>query len=249
MTHHLCYLGGRVIGAFLVSAALLGAHAMPAQAAKNGQEAKKTKVTIDVKDTDVGRVLDAFSQQTGLSVVIGNEVKGQVSVRLLNVEWDRALDAILKPYGFGYERSGDVIIVLPLAKLQELNEAQPLSSRVFTLRYVDAGDLKSVVEAQLSSRGKIEVLEETGQKGWDFGAFGSAGSGAQASRSATGGSASPVRSYKGSTDRRSKTKTLVVTDIPAVIDRVSETIVALDVVPQQILIESKFMEVDRDRLK
>src|SRR3989338_106028 len=160
MTHHLCYLGGRVIGAFLVSAALLGAHAMPAQAAKNGQEAKKTKVTIDVKDTDVGRVLDAFSQQTGLSVVVGNEVKGQVSVRLMDVEWDRALDAILKPYGFGYERSGDVIIVLPLAKLQELNEAHPMTSKVFSLRFLDAGDIKPVIESQLTARGKVEVIEE-----------------------------------------------------------------------------------------
>src|SRR3989338_6177219 len=114
MTHS---LWGRFVGAVLVGGAVLAGIAMPVDAANNA-EGKKTRVTIDVKDTDVGRVLDAFSQQTGLSVVVGNEVKGQVSVRLMDVEWDRALDAILKPYGFGYERSGDVIIVLPLAKLQ-----------------------------------------------------------------------------------------------------------------------------------
>ncbi|MDP3703538.1 MAG: secretin and TonB N-terminal domain-containing protein, partial [Candidatus Omnitrophota bacterium] len=163
MTQHLCFLWGRVFGVLLVSGALLAGASAPALAAKNGEEAKNTRVSIDVKDTDLGRVLDAFSQQTGLSVVIGNEVEGQVSVRLLDVEWDRALDAILKPYGFGYERSGDVIIVLPLAKLQELNEAQPMTSKVFTLRYLDAGDIRPVIESQLTARGKVEVIEETGQ--------------------------------------------------------------------------------------
>ena len=62
----------------------------------------------------ISRVLDAFSQQTGLSVVIGKEVTGAVTARLLDVEWDQALDAILKPNGFGYQRNGKVILVLPI---------------------------------------------------------------------------------------------------------------------------------------
>lgn len=225
--------------------------AREAQAVKNSTtpEGKKTQITIDVKDTDINRVLDAFSQQTGLSVVVGKEVTGTVSVRLFNIEWDQALDAILKPYGFGYQRSGDVIVVLPLAKLNELGEAEQLVSKVFKLRYRDAGDVKPVVEAMLSSRGKVQALEETGQKGWEFGAFGASGSGAQASRSAVGGSASPRRSYKGADERRSKTKTLIVTDIAAVVDRVALTIAEIDVIPQQVLIEAKFLEVNRDRLK
>ena len=42
---------------------------------------KQNTVTIDVKETDIARVLDAFSQQTGLSVVVGKEVTGNISVR------------------------------------------------------------------------------------------------------------------------------------------------------------------------
>ena len=212
-------------------------------------DGKDALVTIDVKDTDIGRVLDAFSQQTGLSVVVGKEVTGTVTVKLFDVAWDQALDAVLKPYGFGYERTGDVVVVMPLDKLAQLNEASLLSSRVFKLKYRDANDLKPVIEAQLSPRGKVQVMEETGQKGWDFGAFGASGSGSQASRSAVGGVSSPQRSYRGNTDRRSKTKTLVVSDIPTVLDRVAGVITELDTMPQQILIEARFLEVDRDRLK
>ena len=211
----------------------------------------KARVTLVVQDTDINRVLDAFAQQTGMSVVTGKDVTGTVSARLQDVEWDRALDAILKSNGFGYERSGKIITVLPIGKLQDLSNAQPLRSQVFHLRYRDAGDVKAVAAAQLTARGKVEVVEETGQKGWDFGTFGSAGSSAQAMRnsSSSGGSASIQRSYKGTGVRRSKSKTLVVTDIPAVLDRVESVITTLDVPPQQVLITARFMEVNRDRLK
>ncbi len=209
---------------------------------------EKNLVTIDVKDTDIRQVLDAFSRQTGFSIVIGKEVAGSVTVRLINVPWERALDAVLKPYGYGAERSGDVITVLPFAQLKELNDAQPVTSRVFRLSYRDAVDLQSVVETQLSPRGKIKAVEETGQKGWDFGTFGASGSGGQAGKTSSGNQQAR-RAYKGAEDRRSRTKTLVVTDIPAVLERVAEIIEALDIMPRQILIEARFMEVKRDRLR
>jgi|GEM_PF-883783 len=238
---------------FFVAALFLITSAPLSYAAKESAMGKDGTVTIDVKDTDISRVLDAFSQQTGLSVVVGKEVTGTITVRLLSVSWDRALESILKPYGFGYERSGDVIVVLPLAKIQELNDAQPVASRVFQLKYLDAGDLAPVIEAQISPRGKVQVLEETGQKGWDFGAFGAAGGSSQGYRSgstgASAGAGMSRRSYKGSSERRSKSKRVVVTDIPSVLDRIQIVIDSVDVVPQQVLIEARFMEVDRDRLK
>ena len=217
--------------------------------ASTSVELTKARVTIDVKDTDINRVLDAFAQQTGLNIVVGKEVTGTVTVKLSDVPWDRALDAILKPSGFGAERSGDIVVILPLTQLKELSESQPLSSRVFKLVYRDAGDIRPVIEAQLSPRGKVEVVEETGQKGWDFGAFGASGSGAQAIRSSVGTASAPRRSYKGSIEKRSRTKTLVVTDVATVLERVAEVIEALDVIPQQVLIEARFMEVNRDFLR
>jgi type IV pilus assembly protein PilQ len=229
-----------------VAVSILVEPSLTAWAAETPVETPKDRVTIDVKDTDITRVLDAFSQQTGLNVVVGKEVTGSVTVRLRDVPWDQALEALLKPYGFGYQRTGDVIVVLPLDKLSTAAQAEPLVSRVFKLNYVDAGDVKGVVDAQLSPRGKAQILEITGQKGWDFGTFGVAGSSGQSNRMGTG---SQARVYKGSGERRSMSKALVVTDVPSVITQVEQVIVAIDLMPRQILIESRFMEVNRDRLK
>ncbi|MCM8794298.1 MAG: secretin and TonB N-terminal domain-containing protein [Candidatus Omnitrophica bacterium] len=155
------------------------------------QGAGTNRVSIDVKDTDIRQVLDAFSKQTGLSIVIGNDVKGAVTVRLIDVPWDRALEAVLKPYGYGAERSGEIITILPLNQITDLNQTQPLSSRVFVLTYRDAGDILPVIESQLSPRGRVKAVEETGQKGWDFGAFGTTGAGS--GRTTVGGSAGRFR--------------------------------------------------------
>lgn len=240
---------------------LVLALARPAEAeivaAKTGEEQLvqaeqvKPRVTLDVQDTDIKQVLDAFAQQTGLSIVTGKDVTGPVSAKLKDVEWDEGLDAILKANGLGYDRSGNILTVLPVDKLQDLNSAQPVRSKVFKLRYRDAGDLKGIVAAQLSPRGTVEVIEETGQKGWEFGAFGSAGSAAQTLRSGSGssGGGQARRAYKGTGDRRSKSKTLVVTDIPAVLDRVDRMILSVDVLPQQVLIMARFLEVNRDKIR
>ena len=211
-------------------------------------EEKNGRVTLNVQNTDIVLVLDAFSQQTGMSIVIGKDVTGTVTSRLKDVEWDKALDAVLKANGFGYERSGNIITVLPIDKMQDLNSTQPLRSQVFKLRYRDAGDIKPVIAAQLSPRGKLESVEETGQKGWDFGSFGSAGSAAQSGSSGSA-AASGGRSHKGTGERRSRSKTLVVTDTPAALDRVEAIIASLDIPPQQVMITARFMEVNRNRLK
>ena len=65
-----------------------------------------------------------------------------------------ALDVILKPYGFGYRVVGDTIVISRLENIITVEGIEPLSSKVFTLSYLDAYDIKDVVEAQLSARGK-----------------------------------------------------------------------------------------------
>jgi len=49
------------------------------------------------------------------------------------------------------EATGDVIIVLPLARLNELTEAQPMTSQVFVLRFRDAGDNRALLGAQIDA--------------------------------------------------------------------------------------------------
>ena len=64
------------------------------------------RVTIDVEDALVSQILNAFSKQTGRSIVIGPDITGRTTARMNNVPWDEALTAVLKPFNYGYYEQG-----------------------------------------------------------------------------------------------------------------------------------------------
>lgn len=200
--------------------------------------AKSQNVTLDFKEADIRNVLKIISYKSGVNIVTTPEVMGNITIRLIDVPWDKALDVILRTYGFGYERVGNIITVAPIEKLTtlkkqevELAQVQPTVTEVFNLKYIDALDAKRALEPQLSSRGKITVLEMTGQAGWEFGA------------------AEMAKRKRLTEEKMARSKVLIVSDVPPVLDKIKEVIEQIDVMPQQVIIETRIMEVNRDRLK
>ena len=200
--------------------------------------ADSQNVTLDFKDADIRNVLKIISYKSGVNIVTTPEVIGNITIRLVDVPWDKALDVILKTYGFAYEKQANIITVAPIEKLTALKEQevalaqiQPTTTEVFYLRYIDAQDAKKTLDPQLSPRGKITVLETTGQSGWEFGA---------------GELGKRDRAAKG---RVSRSKTFIISDIPPVLERIQEILQKIDVKPQQILIEAKLVEVSHDKLQ
>jgi type IV pilus assembly protein PilQ len=196
------------------------------------------KVTLDFNEADIRNVLKIVSYKSGVNIITTPEVIGNVTIRLVDVPWDKALDAILKTYGFGYERQGNIITVAPIEKLTnlkkqevELAQVQPTVTEVFNLKYIDAQDAKKALEPLLSGRGRITILEMTGQAGWEFGA------------QETG------KRQRSSEEKMSRSKVLIVSDIPPALDKMREVIEKIDTMPQQVLIETKLVEVSRDKLK
>ncbi|MFC1674359.1 secretin and TonB N-terminal domain-containing protein [Candidatus Omnitrophota bacterium] len=195
-------------------------------------------VTLDFKEADINNVLKIISYKAGINIVTTPEVMGTVSVRLVDVHWEQALGAILKTHGFAYSKQGNIITVAPVEKLTEiqqqevqLEQVQPTVTQVFTLKYIDSQDAKKAIEPQLSPRGKITVLEMTGQAGWEFGADDMA------------------KRKRLSEEELGRSKVLIVTDIPPVIDKIIAVVEQVDVRPVQVLIETRIIEVNKDYLR
>lgn len=212
--------------------AVLAAPVMEAQAVKS-----MDMITLDFKEADIRDVLKIISYKSGVNIVASPEVTGTVSVRISDVPWERALDVILKTYGYAYDKQDRIIMVAPLEKLtsqrrmeQDLSQVQPTVTEVVVLKYIDAVDAKKAIEPQLSPRGRVTILEITGQAGWGF-----------------GGSFSEKRSRSGQTTSRSKT--LIISDIPSVLDNIREVLNNIDNKPKQILIETRLVEVNLNKLK
>ncbi|MBI4982996.1 MAG: secretin and TonB N-terminal domain-containing protein, partial [Candidatus Omnitrophica bacterium] len=128
-------------------------------------------VTLDFKDADIQNVLKIISYKSGINIVSTPDVMGNVTIRLMDVPWETALDIILKTYGFGYQRQENVILVTKMENISKLQSEETLRTEIVTLKFLDAQDAQKILIPLLSPRGKISVLYARGQKGWNFGTF------------------------------------------------------------------------------
>ncbi len=125
-------------------------------------------VTLDFRDADIRNVLRILSYKSGVNIVPGPDVTGLITIQLTDVPWEKALDVILKTYGYGYERQANIITVSTFEKLadqrkieKELAEQEPLVTEVFTLNYAKAKDVQSAIKEMLTARGRINSDERT----------------------------------------------------------------------------------------
>jgi type IV pilus assembly protein PilQ len=171
------------------------------------------RISLDFKDVEVADVLRLIAEVSDLNVIAGDEVDGKITIRLVDVPWDQALDVVLLTKGLGFVRVGNVLRVAPSerlkqeeeARLQERRAKEKLEDLVVKLQPVNYAEVKSVstmVKRLLTPRGTVDV------------------------------------------DKR--TNTIIIKDIPSVIDEATALIKAIDTQTPQVLIEAKIVEARLD---
>jgi type IV pilus assembly protein PilQ len=101
-------------------------------------------------------------------MVIGESVKGKVTMRLLNVPWDQALDMLLKMNNLGKIRSGNIIWIDTLANVTKQQDeeakakeakikAEDLITRIIYVRNVQASEIQGSLRQYLSPRGQLTL--------------------------------------------------------------------------------------------
>ena len=132
--------------------------AMDEMAASEPQKAEETaamtsgNVTLDFKDADIMNVLRILSYKSGVNIVAGQDVSGPITIRLTDVPWEKALEVILRTYGYTYEREDNIIRVTTTENL----EKEELVTEVFSLNYADAVNVPGTIEEMLSDRGSVK---------------------------------------------------------------------------------------------
>lgn len=139
-----------------------------------GQQAGFTgqRIDLDLKDADIHNVLRLIGDVSRRNMVVGDNVKGRVTIRLRNVPWDQALAVILQSKKLGMVEQGNMIRVAPLDELQKERELEmqrrqmavklaPIETRLIPVSYASASDLAARVQVLLSSRGTIAIDDRT----------------------------------------------------------------------------------------
>jgi type IV pilus assembly protein PilQ len=129
-------------------------------------------ISLDFKDGDIQDIFRLFADISGLNVVVQPGVSGRITLKLVEVPWDQALELILKTNKLGYAVEGNVIRIAPLAELaaeeterRRLAEEKALAGDLFTqtrvLSYAKAAEIQDLLQKNLSPRGDIVIDERT----------------------------------------------------------------------------------------
>ena len=142
--------------------------AAPQEAAAGQAGPKYTgePISVNLKDVDLKDFFRLIHEISGLNIVVDPDVSGAVTLVLIDVPWDQALDIVLRNNGLSSTLEGNVLRIATRNRLkteQEENRdlarareeaAEPVVHTV-QLSYAQANDLEPTLKRFLSSRGEI----------------------------------------------------------------------------------------------
>ena len=171
------------------------------------------RISLDFKDANVGNILRLIAEVSDLNIIAGEEVAGNVTIRMVDVPWDQALDVVLLTKGLGFLRIGNILRIAPIDVLQREEEArlkerrakeklEDLVVKLQPVNYANVGEVGGLVKRLLSPRGTVNV--------------------------------------------DGRTSTLIIKDIPTVIQEATALVKAIDTATPQVLIEAKIVEASLD---
>jgi type IV pilus assembly protein PilQ len=134
----------------------------------NGKQYTGRRISLDFKDVEIDDVLRLIAEVSDLNIIAGDEVDGQVTIRLVDVPWDQALDVILLTKGLGFVRVGSVLRIAPSqqlaaeeeARLHERRAKEKLEDLVVKLQpvnYADVGEMAKMCKRLLTARGTVDI--------------------------------------------------------------------------------------------
>jgi type IV pilus assembly protein PilQ len=129
-------------------------------------------VSLDFKDADIKNILRLIAEVSNFNIIAGDDVTGKITMRLVDVPWDQALDVILRARSLGMSKVGNVIRIAPIDSLKKEIQAELESKRakerledlvtdLIPINYAAAKEIVPQVKGILSDRGDVKVDERT----------------------------------------------------------------------------------------
>lgn len=206
-------------------------------AAGIGVEAEKkgysgTPVTFNFQNIPVRTVLQLIAEESGLNIVASDTVTGNVTLRLVNVPWDQALDIVLRAKTLDQRRQENVVWVAPQAEIADYEQAVAEAK----LALEDRAELVTeYIPVNYGSAEEIAaLLTEDAKQGQSAGGGSSGGGGSQQPRSG-------FLSARGSVTFDKRTNTLLLNDTVEKVIELKALIALLDRPVDQVLIEARIV--------
>jgi len=130
------------------------------------------KLSLDFKDADIKNILRLIAEVSDLNIIVADGVTGKITMRLVDVPWDQALDLILQSKNLGMARAGNVVRVAPLEALKKevqtdleakraKERLEDLVLELIPINYASGKEIMPQVKGVLSDRGDVKNDERT----------------------------------------------------------------------------------------
>ncbi len=190
-------------------------------------------VTFNFQDVPVRTVLQLIADESKLNIVAADTVTGNVTLRLINVPWDQALDLILQAKQLDKRRNGNVIWVAPQKEIAEFEQAKEDARIAIDERAEKVTEYIPVNYASAANIAKMLTDESKGNQAG--GGSGGGGGGGQSNQDRG------FLSARGSISFDTRTNTLLVIDIPQRVEAIRNLVRELDKPVDQVVIEARIV--------
>ena len=121
------------------------------------------RLSFDFKDADIKNVFRLLAEISGLNIVVTADVNRKVTLRLVEVPWDQALDLLIDTNGLGKEQVGNVVRISTAGQLKSEKDAltatqkskdnqETLQNVYFNVNYAKVKDLETQIKPLLTKR-------------------------------------------------------------------------------------------------
>jgi type IV pilus assembly protein PilQ len=173
------------------------------------------RISIDLQDADVEHVLRLISEISGYNLILDDDISGKISLKLVDIPWDQALDLVLLQRGLGMVIKGNIMRIASITKL-EAERVQLQKAR------------EAAIQAQVSMQNLAPLKTEYMQINYNTAAE-------------FEGKVKTMLTGRGSVSSDPRTNILIVTDTEDTLKRVDSFIKKLDRAERQVMIEARLV--------
>lgn len=136
-------------------------------------------LTLTFQDIETRSVLQLLADFSDLNIVVSDTVQGNVTLRLIDVPWDQALDVVMLTKGLDMRRNNNVTYIAPASEIAARETAEleanrsrqalePLRTQMIQINYATASELAALIRgtdgaSMLSERGSVQPDPRTNQ--------------------------------------------------------------------------------------
>jgi type IV pilus assembly protein PilQ len=131
--------------------------ALPTTGSFGTARMEEPRITVTWDRASIADVVAGFAAFSGRTIILGKDVKGEVTAEIKNQPWPQAFQAILSTQGLSaQEMAGGIIRVDAPSTLAALDSLEPLETSIVRINYAQAGSLSKTVESILTkNRGRV----------------------------------------------------------------------------------------------